>query len=218
MPYETIAYDSLVVCYTPALVGGGERYGQDYLAQVGRHMGPVERLFEWCAGPGFIGFALLAQGLCRSLCLADVNPAAVAACRETVRRNGIEDRVAVYQSDCLDAIPPTERWDLVVGNPPHSGTDRALPWGDPLIYRDVGWALHRRFCAAVGRFLRPGADLLIQENGDLSSADVFRPMLAAGGLAFVGTLPCPVDPHIYYLWSRSPRVAAGTDGTPPRVR
>ena len=202
MSYETVIYESIVVCFAPELVGGGEQYGQDYLTQVARHIGPVDRLFEWCAGPGFIGFSLLAHGLCRSLCLADINPTAVAACQETVHRNGLGERVTVYRSDGLDAIPPTERWDLVVGNPPHSGTDKVLPWGHPRIYQDIGWDLHRRFYAEVGRFLKPGAQVLIQENRDLSTAETFRPMLAAGGLAFVGTLPCPIDPHIYYLWTR----------------
>jgi hypothetical protein len=95
MTYQTVSYGSLAVCYTPELVGGGERYGQDYRAFVAQHLGPVHRVFEWCAGPGFIGFSLLAHGLCRSLCLADINPAAVAACRETVRRNGLADQVTV---------------------------------------------------------------------------------------------------------------------------
>lgn len=201
MPYRTVSYDGIAVYYSPDLVGGGEKYGQDYLAQIAERFGTVGRVCEWCAGPGFIGFSLLAHGLCRSLCLADVNPAAVTACRETVRRNGLADRVAVYESDCLDAIPPVEAWDLVVGNPPHSGTDAVLPWGPSLIYRDVGWTLHRRFYRDVARFLRPGASVLIQENADLSTPDTFRPMLAAGGLDFVDSFPCPIDPHIYYVWS-----------------
>jgi hypothetical protein len=47
------------------------------------------------------------------MALADVNPAAVAAMRETVRRNGLDDRVSVYLSDGLGAMPEEERWDLV---------------------------------------------------------------------------------------------------------
>lgn len=54
-----------------------------------------------------------------TLCLADVNPRAVRACRKTIRERGLENRVTVYESDNLDAIPADERWDLVVSNPPH---------------------------------------------------------------------------------------------------
>jgi methylase of polypeptide subunit release factors len=201
MPYQTVSYNGITVYYSPDLVGGGEKYGQDYLAQIAERFGTVGRVFEWCAGPGFMGFSLLAHGLCRSLCLADVNPAAVTACRETVRRNGLADRVAVYQSDCFDAIPLAEQWDLAIGNPPHSGTDAVLPWGQSCIYMDAGWALHRRFYRDVARFLSPGASVLIQENADLSTPDTFRPMIAAGGLRFADSFSCPIDPHIYYVWS-----------------
>lgn len=204
MLHRTFTYQGVAVSYTPELIGGGEKYGQDYVAQVRERFGAVERLFEWCAGPGFIGFSLLAHGLCRSLCLADVNPAAVAVCRETIRRNRLQDRAAAYQSDCLDAIPPSERWDVVVGNPPHSGTDAVLPWGPSLIYMDPAWDLHRRFYRDVARFLRPGGSVLIQENADLSTAETFIPMISAGGLQFVDAFACPIDPHIYYVWSALP--------------
>ena len=58
------------------------------------------------------------HGFCETLCLADVNPEAVEACRLTVARNGLSKRVAVYRSENLDGIPRSECWDLVVGNPP----------------------------------------------------------------------------------------------------
>ncbi|MGZ9104358.1 MAG: hypothetical protein ACXW3M_00750, partial [Rhodoplanes sp.] len=55
--------------------------------------------------PGFIGFSLLAHDLCETLCVADINPEAVAACRRTVEANRLSDRVSVYQSDNLKDIP-----------------------------------------------------------------------------------------------------------------
>jgi tRNA1(Val) A37 N6-methylase TrmN6 len=36
-----------------------------------------------------------------------------------VAQNGLAERIAVYRSDNLDGIRAFERWDLVVGNPPH---------------------------------------------------------------------------------------------------
>ena len=74
-----------------------------------RNMPKVARAFEWCAGPGFIGFSLLAHGLCDTLCLADVNPEAVAACRRTIARNGLAGKAAAYVSDNLKDIPASER-------------------------------------------------------------------------------------------------------------
>jgi len=105
------------------------------------------RVFEWCAGPGFIGFSLLAHGLCDTLCLADINPAVVAACRRTIARNGLAGRVSAYLSNNLRSIPATERWDLIVANPPHF-IDQDV--GD-LRTHDPDWSVHREFFATVAR-------------------------------------------------------------------
>jgi methylase of polypeptide subunit release factors len=77
-----------------------------------------KRAFEWCSGPGFIGFSTLGNGLCETLCLSDVNPAAAASCQHTIDVNKLADRVSVYQSDNLKNIPISEEWNLVVSNPP----------------------------------------------------------------------------------------------------
>jgi hypothetical protein len=90
-PYGEVAYAGLRVSTKPHLDGGGSTFGQDFIPLLRRRgMPKAARAFEWCAGPGFIGFSLLAHGLCETLCLADVNPEAVAACRRTVARNGLE--------------------------------------------------------------------------------------------------------------------------------
>jgi methylase of polypeptide subunit release factors len=204
--YDSVTLGGVDVCFTPELDGGGGRYGQDYVRFVSESLGPRRRTFEWCAGPGFIGFSLLGHGLTDTLCLADVNPAAIAACRETVRRNGLEDAVALYVSDNLDALPPDERWDLVVGNPPHSGTDDARPEIDrpTIIYQDPGWLLHQRFYASVRQHLEPSANVVIQENRKFSSPETFRPMLEANGLRLVECAPCENSEgaqSYFYVWS-----------------
>ena len=48
------------------------------------------RAFEWCAGPGYIGFWLLAEGLIDHLVLADVNPMSTRFARETVSVNELQ--------------------------------------------------------------------------------------------------------------------------------
>ena len=210
MEYSTVTLGGIDVCFTEDLDGGGARYGQDYIgfveSKLGRQDRRFDRTFEWCAGPGFIGFSLLGHGLTDSLCLADVNPAAVDACRETIRRNGLEQRVDVYVSDGLEAIPASERWNLVVGNPPHSGSDEVRPEikRPTAIYQDAGWKIHEDFYASVGRHLAPGAQVVIQENLRFSSAETFAPMLAAHGLQLVDSPLCetPEGNTLYfYVWS-----------------
>ena len=74
-PYSEAAYAGVRVSYKRHLDGGGSTFGQDFVPLLRkRGMPKAPRAFEWCAGPGFIGFSLLAHGLCDTLCLADVNP------------------------------------------------------------------------------------------------------------------------------------------------
>jgi SAM-dependent methyltransferase len=204
LTYSTVRYGEIDVCWTPELEGGGMSFGQDYLPVVANLFGHVGRVFEFCAGPGFIGFSLLAHGLCDSLALIDVNPAAVAAARETVRRNGLEDRVTVYLSDGLDGLPADERCDLFVANPPHFPT----PVGDSsvsLLTDDLDWRLHRACFTDVARFLAPGGSVLLQENSEGGAPAVFLPMIEAGGLQHVRTLwYAPTgNATVYYLWAKA---------------
>jgi SAM-dependent methyltransferase len=199
-PWRQVRYGDVRVYYKRHLDGGGSSFGQDYVPFLhDRGMPRQARVFEWCAGPGFIGFSLLGFGLCDTLCLADVNPQALAACRRTIAASGLADRVSLYRSDNLKDVPPTEQWDLVVGNPPHFDVAQS----GELRFADAGWRLHREFFASVGRLLKPGGVLLIQENNQGSTAETFRAMIDAAGLSLVavhGGEP-RVTPYtrIYYL-------------------
>jgi 16S rRNA G966 N2-methylase RsmD len=177
-PWQQANFGDIRVAFKTHLDGGGSSFGQDFIPFL-RDCGMprLGRVFEWCAGPGFIGFSMLGHGLCHSLCLADVNPEAVAACRRTVAANGLGNRVSVYRSDNLNDIPITERWDLVVSNPPHFNETS----GD-LRSADCGWDIHREFFTAVGRFLTPGALVILQENNAGSTVGDFRPLIEAAGL------------------------------------
>ena len=114
-PWRTVRYGDVRVHYKKHLDGGGSSFGQGYIPFLKtRGMPKQPRVFEWCSGPAFIGFSLLAHGLCETLCLADINEDAIEACRRTIRTNRLADRVSLYRSDNLTAIPASERWDLVV--------------------------------------------------------------------------------------------------------
>jgi SAM-dependent methyltransferase len=203
-PYRSAELGGIRVAYKKHLDGGGREFGQDFIPFLRRRAMPrQQRVFEWCAGPGFIGFSLLGHGLAQRLCLADVNPAAVAACHRTVRDNSLADRVTIYLSDNLAAIPASEHFDLVVSNPPHFADqfEREFGRGDRRAH-DPGWRIHRDFFHNIGRFLNPGGVIVLQENNQGSSADTFRDMIADAGLAmrFVdGEMPPARDPQYYYI-------------------
>jgi hypothetical protein len=199
--YSITDWDGLRLAWQPELDGGGRLMRHHFNPVVEHLFGHVGRAFEFCAGPGFIGFSLLWKGLCDHLVLADVNPRAVAAINETIRLNDLHDKVTVYLSDGLEDIPDHERWDLVVSNPPHFPEQvRGQP---SLILDDPGWRLHRHFYERVGAFLAPGGSVLMEENSEGSTPDEFLPMIAAGGLAHVRTIWHTAErsePHFYFIW------------------
>lgn len=169
------------------LNGGGSGFGQDYirvLTEVG--LDECGRLFEFRAGPEYIGYSLLARGFCRHLTLADVNPVAVQAAQRNTDFNSIAHRVTVYSPDDLDQIPANEKWDLVVADSPHF-----LEWNGELRCEDTDWQLHKMFYSQVKRFLNPGAWVILQENAFGSSAEVFIPMIREAEGNHIQTLPGP---------------------------
>lgn len=185
--WKHVTYGNVRVHFKKHLDGGGNDFGQDFIPFLElRNMPRQQRVFEWCAGPGFIGFSMLARGLAETLCLADVNEEAVEACRRTVSENGLTERVSVYHSDNLKQIPASERWDLVVANPPHMADD----WIGDLRTYDGDWHLHREFFANVGRFLKPGGVVVLQENNRGSTGQTFAPMIDGSGLSTVFVAEC----------------------------
>jgi len=183
-PSKRVVLGGITVEYRSELDGGGIEFGQDFIPFLrSRGMPKQARMFEWCAGPAFIGFSMLGHGLCETLCLADINPAAVARCRDTVRLNRLEDRVSVYESNNLQSIPRAERWNLVVSNPPHF-IDRYQ--GD-IRAHDPDWAIHREFFQTIHAYLAVDGVVVLQENNRGSTVATFREMIDDAGLQIVFT-------------------------------
>jgi hypothetical protein len=173
-------YAGVAVFDRPDQHMGGLAFGRDFprvLNELG--IGRCERLCEFCSGPGYIGYSLLASGWCETLALADVDRAAVATAGRTARHNGLQDRVSVYASDVLEAIPDGERWDVVVANPPHFLPDPTQP--DNARRFDPDWTVHRRFYGSVKRHMNPGGVVVMVENAAGSDPAAFEQMIRAGG-------------------------------------
>lgn len=205
--FETGGIHPIRIQYHPILAGGGNEFGIDFVRFVKRHIGKVETVFEWCSGPAFIGYSLLAEGLCESLVLGDINPLAIESCRETARLNGVQKQVMIFQSDGFKSIPEREKFDLVVGNPPFSGNTSIIPgWGEPLKYQDEGWRLHIDFYNSVGSRLKENGQVVIAEHFGCSRPEIFEPMIQRGNLIVNAVLPCGISTYnrIYYVWSKLP--------------
>jgi hypothetical protein len=199
-----VAYHGLLVFDREDLNGGGLWSAQEFSrAMLHFGIGKCERIFDFCAGPGYIGYHLFASGYCRSLALADINPEATAVARHTALYNGIEDVVTVYTSDGLDQIPTTEKWDLVVATSPVvPGTEGG---SSNLINYDRSGTLQLRFYGSVRKFMKPGGLILAQYTRTDSNPNYFRPMIEAGGGqivdVFISKDFCGIEGDRYYLLS-----------------
>lgn len=184
MNHKRVKYGNIDVFFLPYLEGGGRNFGQEFIRVVKEKIGPVDHVFEYCAGPGFIGFSLLGHKLCRKLTLADINPDAVLCCQKTVKNNRLEDRVSVYHSDCLDSIPQSEKWDLVVSNPPHWPSSEN-EYQENIRNFDPYLRVHKKFYQSVRNFLKPNGLVLFQECIPATTVEEFRGMIKEGGLEIV---------------------------------
>jgi methylase of polypeptide subunit release factors len=190
-------FGGIKVFYTPDTYAGGAKFGQDYIRFITENKLKPKRVFEWCTGAGFIGFSLLAHGLCKTLCLSDINMEAVACCLKTIHENKLYASVTLYHSDNLDSIPKSEKWDLIVGNPPHFYEKRKLR-ASKLLYLDKDWNLHQRFYSKIDNFLSHDGLILLQENSQGSSCKTFREMIKKNGFRIIHTSFIP-DTTIYYI-------------------
>lgn len=180
-----IKYNNIEVVYKERLHGGGIRFGQQFVPVIKEKFGHIGHVFEFCAGPGFIGFSMLANRLCDKLTLADINPEAVKACNETVKKNNLESMVSTYISDCLDDIPKTEKWDLVVCNPPHVFCSTENEYKKDITLYDPNFNIHRKFYRDIHKFLKPAGSVLLQEHTESTNIDDFREMIEKNGLKIV---------------------------------
>ena len=110
---------SIGVYHNPLLDGGGTWLAEPFVQLLRREQRSLGTVFEFCAGPGFIAFALLADGLAHAAVLAGVNPIAVECARKTVR--GDLDRVRVHLANGTRGLPASERgrFDTVVTDWPN---------------------------------------------------------------------------------------------------
>lgn len=195
------------VSYNSNEDGGGTWFGQEYVPIIQqRYQRRFGRCLEWCSGPGFIGFALLAHDICDSICLVDSHVPVSASIRETTRRNGVEQKTTFYCCNEIAELPPDERFDLVVANPPHY---LECP-GDANYQRiavDQDWHTHREFYRNIGQHIDQHSVILIQENqaGSRDGPAEFRGMIERSGLKITNYFTSPAHyntqgpTQIYYL-------------------
>ena len=107
--------------YHQLLEGGGINQRRDFLYVISKAGKPsYKNALEWCSGPGIIGYELLGYNKTEKINFMDCYKPAIENCLETADRNNVRGRVTVHLTDKVTNLQNTEKFDLVVGNPPHS--------------------------------------------------------------------------------------------------
>jgi methylase of polypeptide subunit release factors len=138
--------------------------------------GPV---LEVCAGAGQIGL-LAVIGSTRRLVCVDVDPAACAWARHNAEDAGVADRVEVRQGPMDEVLDKTERFALVVADPPWvrradvgrypEDPVRAIDGGDDGM--DVAWT-----CVEVAQHHLMPLGVLLLQLGTVAQVDALRDRL-----------------------------------------
>ena len=193
---------------TPDLNGGGPLLAPIFAKVLSGKK--FNTAFEWCAGPAWIGMWLLENNICETLVTGDINRKTVNFVQKTAKKHGYD--VRSYISDNLKQIPKSEKFDLVVSNPPnYCNIQQSHPQGhmrNDLRPSDINWEIHKDFYNNIGEYLNKDAEVFISEvepytknffiEGELydKRSEIpmkdFRKMVKSGNLIIKEVIPYPI--------------------------
>jgi methylase of polypeptide subunit release factors len=169
------------ITYSCKLEGGGIDHREYFLRTIAWYGKPhYQRAFEWCAGHAIIGFEILTNNIADTLTLSDYYDLSIDTCIENAKKLGFSKVVYTYLTSEISNIPITEKWDLVVGNPPNAYdrdhitkwmTDQGSPFDDELvnslrIVLDTDWQAHREFFKNLKDRLSHDADIFLSARDE----------------------------------------------------
>ena len=144
-------------------------------------------------GSGCIALALAAEDPYVRVVAVDVDAAAVAVARRNAARLGLGGRVQVLRSDLFAALPPGQRFDVIVANPPYIPAAEYVALEPNVRDYEPRLALHggddgldvyRRLVPAAAARLLPGGTLALEVGAGQAAA-------VAGLLAGAGAFAAP---------------------------
>lgn len=176
--------------------GGGSTQYADFLEVIsdGR---TYKKGLEWCAGLSAIAFSLMDAKIIENCVLMDIYEPALTTAMENALRNNIGDKIKYYVCDSIKKLPDTEKFDLVVSNPPHSKHGDWINENNELVdvvggHRrlsvDKDWKLHEEFFSSIPHYLNEGADIFLSESD--THMDLIE-MALKNKLQYVGSYPAP---------------------------
>ena len=185
-------YQNIKIYHRRDLHGEGMTVGTDYIRLItSLNLKNIKNVFEFCSGPGYIGYNLLANQFCEKLILADINPNSIECANLTKKNNNLEDKVEIYLSDVMDNVKTKYKFDLVVGNPVHfDETYNKNEWryhtNRNLIASDNEWKIHKKFYEQIPKYMNKNGYIIMQENSSGSEENIFKEMIIKNGGEYIG--------------------------------
>jgi tRNA1(Val) A37 N6-methylase TrmN6 len=181
---EIFKTNDIEVFYEDHMDGGGASFGQEYIQVIkNRYNKKFNNCLEWCSGPGFIGFSLLSNNLCNNISFLEFYKPAINYLEYTKKNNKkYSDKIKIFHSNSVKKIPKEEKYDLIVGNPPHFASDlNFLTSQTPSeaignttrISVDINWNTHKDFFKRIKKNLSKDGVILLQENRYGSNVQTF---------------------------------------------
>lgn len=122
-------------------------------------------------GSGCIAIAVAKHHKTARVLAVDLSAEAISVASSNADKHGVAERVRFVQGDLLGPIPPGERFDFILSNPPYIPHDEITKLAPGV--RDYephsaldggvdGFAVFERFIAAAPAYLKPGGYMLIE--------------------------------------------------------
>ncbi len=159
---------------------------------------PAKKVLDLCTGSGCIAVSLAVKGGYEDVTAADLSKDALAIAEENARRllghawkiGAV--RFTLCQGDLFQALAPTERFDILVSNPPYipteviKGLQPEVRDHEPAMALDGtedGLAFYRRIAAEAKSWLNPGASIYLEIGHD--QGDAVSRLLEEAGFAHI---------------------------------
>ena len=200
---QTVTFENgLSVSFPVHLDGGGYELCEELFLLVNRTgKEHYKRAFEWCSGYGPLAFYMLDKKIADHVVVSDCYDIAVDCCIQNAKENNLSDKITGYTTDVISVIPKSEKFDLVVANPPHSGDKKVFieslehPSNVENTCRlivDDEYKAHQEFFENIRKYLTDDADVYITAN---SNIEYFVTLADIGGLKCMGFAPNPISKH-----------------------
>jgi HemK-related putative methylase len=153
--------------------------GDTYLLLDSIQITHEDDFLEVGCGAGLITLKVAEQA--RSVVSVDVSLEAVRNTRENLRRNGLDQKCAVFQSDLLAAFGNASKFSLIVFNPPYlPQDDMSTNLDHALIGGQTGAEVTRKFILQSAKRLTKGGRVFVVVSTLSDSESIWKTMVECG--------------------------------------